>query len=123
MKTMKMPTSDSYTEFLIESLKDIEHAAHFIEAILEEEDPEPELLRNALRKVVEAHFRSNHQSPKVSSLYQQFDKILTESGCAEIYAFVQFLDAMGLKIAIAPLAPEPLNLTPETENNPETVTA
>ena len=123
MKTMKMPTSDSYKEFLIESLKDIEHAANFIAAILEEEDPEPELLRNALRKVVEAHFRSNHQSPKVSSLYQQFDKMLTESGCAEIYAFVQFLDAMGLKITIQPLAPEPSNLTPETENNPETVTA
>ena len=51
MKNVKMPTSDSYREFLIECLKDPEHAAGYIEAILEEKDPEPELLRNALRRL------------------------------------------------------------------------
>ena len=50
MKEMKMPTSDSYREYLIESLKDAEHAGGFIGAILEEKDPEPTLLRDAIRK-------------------------------------------------------------------------
>jgi hypothetical protein len=47
---MKMLTSDSYRESLIESLKDAEHAAGFMGIILEEKDPEPALLRNAIRK-------------------------------------------------------------------------
>jgi len=38
---MKMPTSDSYRESLIESLKDAEHAGDFIGAILEEKDSDP----------------------------------------------------------------------------------
>ena len=59
MKEMKMPTSDSYREFLIESLKDAEHAGGFIGAILEEKDPEPALLRNAIRNVIEARIRMN----------------------------------------------------------------
>jgi DNA-binding phage protein len=59
MKEMKMPTSDSYRESLIESLKDAEHAGDLIGAILEEKDPEPALLRNAIRKVIEAGIRMN----------------------------------------------------------------
>ena len=50
MKNVKAPTSDSYREYLIESLKEPEEAAGFIGAILEEKDPEPALLRNAIRK-------------------------------------------------------------------------
>jgi DNA-binding phage protein len=123
MADVKIPKSVSYEEYLIESLKNLEESAGFIEAILEEENPESHLLRDALRKVVIAQTRINNLSPIAKHYGERLDRILTESGCAEIYAFVQFLDAMGLKIAIAPLPPEPLNLTPETENNPETVTA
>ena len=50
MKNVKAPTSDSYREYLIESLKDPEEAAGFIGAILEEKDPESALLRDAIRK-------------------------------------------------------------------------
>ena len=38
---MKMPTSDSYREYLIESLKEPEEAAGFIGAILEEKALNP----------------------------------------------------------------------------------
>jgi hypothetical protein len=48
--SIKMPTSDSYREYLIESFKQPEEAGGFIGAILEEKDPEPALLRNAIRK-------------------------------------------------------------------------
>jgi DNA-binding phage protein len=123
MQDLKIPRSDSYHDYLIESLKDIEEAAGYIEIVLEEGHDDPRLLPKALRNVTEAHLKMNKLSDSAQLLHQNLDKILTESKCAEIYAFVQFLDAMGLKIAIGPLAPEPSNLTLETENNPETVTA
>jgi DNA-binding phage protein len=102
MKNVKMPTSDSYREFLIECLKDPEHAAGYIEAILEEKDPEPELLCNALRKVIEAYVTSNKLPESAKQHHEKLDKILTQSGCAEIYTFVELLDALGFRVAIAP---------------------
>jgi putative component of toxin-antitoxin plasmid stabilization module len=55
MKEVKMPTSDSYYNYLIESLrKEPELAAAYITATLEEQDPEPELLKMALSNVAEA---------------------------------------------------------------------
>ncbi|MGK7900619.1 MAG: DNA-binding protein, partial [Hormoscilla sp.] len=80
--------------------KNPEHAAAYIEAILEEEDPEPQLLRNALRKVIEARFRSKLLSENDELLHQRLDAMLTKSGCAEIYALVEFLNAVGLKLTI-----------------------
>jgi DNA-binding phage protein len=102
MKDVKMPTSDSYREFLIECLKDPEHSAGYIEAILEEKDPEPELLRNAFRKVAEAYAKSNQLSESAKQHHERLDKMLTQSGCAEIYTFVELLDALGFRVAIAP---------------------
>ena len=94
------PTSDRYREFLIERLKDPEHSAGFIEAILEEPDPEPELLRNALRKVVEARAKMNKLSKEVKQQHDRLDKMLTKSGCTEIFSFVEFLDMLGFKVAV-----------------------
>lgn len=100
MQKVKMPKSDSYDEFLIESLKDSEHAASFIEAILEEKDPEPALLSNAVRKVVEARMRMNNLSDSAKLKYENLDKMLTASGCSEIYSFVELLDALGFRLAV-----------------------
>lgn len=123
MQDLKIPTSDSYHDYLIDSLKDIEETAGYIEIVLEEGHDDPRLLPKALRNVIEAHLKMNKLSDSAQLLHHNLDEILTQSKCAEIYAFVQFLDAMGLKITIQPLAPEPSNLTLETENNPEKVTA
>lgn len=95
-----MPTSDSYRDSLIESLKDAEHAAGFIGAILEEKDPEPALLRNAIRKVIEARIRMNSLSESAKQNYEKLDKMLTESGGSEIYSFVELLQALGFKLEI-----------------------
>jgi DNA-binding phage protein len=100
MKEMKMPTSDSYRESLIESLKDAEHAAGFIGAILEEKDPEPALLRNAIRKVIEAKIRMNALSDSAKEHHEKLDKMLTESGGSEIYSLVELLEALGFKLEI-----------------------
>lgn len=102
MKNLKMPTSDSYREDLIQFLKDPEHAAGYIEAILEEEDPEPELLRNALRKVIEAWERCDRLSESTKQLHEKLDRILTKSNATEIYTFVELLNELGFQITITP---------------------
>ncbi|TAE01564.1 MAG: transcriptional regulator [Oscillatoriales cyanobacterium] len=66
MNNVKMPRSDSYREYLIESLKEPEESAGYLEAILEEKDAEPELLRNAIRKVIEARIRMNALSDSIT---------------------------------------------------------
>ncbi|MEG4504735.1 transcriptional regulator [Microcoleus sp. F6_B4] len=123
-----MPTSDSYREYLIESLKEAEEAAGYIGAILEEKDPEPALLRNAIRKVIEARIRMNALSESAKEHHEKLDKMLTESGGSEIYSLVELLEALGFKLEItvadtdlpadsesteigeSELSPEPANL-------------
>ena len=100
MKTANMPKSDSYREFLIDSLKDPEHAAGFIEEILSEKDPEPALLSNAISKVVEARKRTNEFSPEARECLEKLNAMLTESGGAELYKLAELLDAIGLKLAV-----------------------
>lgn len=125
---MKMPTSDSYRESLIESLKEPEEAGGFIGAILEEKDPEPALLRNAIRKVIEARIRMNALSESAKEHHEKLDKMLTESAGSEIYSLVALLEGLGFKLGItvenselsadsestefgeAELSPEPANL-------------
>src|SRR4028118_348316 len=97
---MKMPTSDSYRESLIESLKDADHAGEFIGAILEEKDPEPALLRNAIRKVIEARIRMNALSESAKEHHEKLDQMLTKSGGSEIYSLVELLEALGFKLEI-----------------------
>jgi len=94
--------SVSYHEDLIQFLQDPEHAAGYIEAILEEEYPEPELLRNALRKVIEAWAKSDRLSESTKQLHEKLDQILTKSNATEIYTFVELLNALGFQIAISP---------------------
>lgn len=128
MKNVKAPTSDSYREYLIESLQEPEEVAGFIGAILEEKDPEPALLRNAIRKVIDARMRMNALSESAKQHHEKLDKMLTESGGSEIYSFVELLEALGFKLEItvadtelsadsestelgeAELSPEPANL-------------
>lgn len=77
MKQEKMPTSDSYHPYLISHLKDPSYAALYIEAILEEEDPEPELLKMALSHVAEALGEQN-MTPEQAKLHQEkLDELLS----------------------------------------------
>ena len=100
MKDVKAPTSHSYREYLIESLKDPEESAGYIGAILEEKDPEPALLRNAIRKVIEARIRMNVLSESAKEYHEKLDQMLTESGGSEIYSLVELLEALGFKLEI-----------------------
>lgn len=107
MKDVKVPTSRSYHEYLISSLKDPQEAAAYIETFLEleEKGPEPELLRSALKDVVEARLQSNNLSEEAKQRYEKLDKILLETGGTEIYSLVEFLDALGFRIAVSEAMP------------------
>ncbi|GAB4194861.1 MAG: hypothetical protein Fur006_40850 [Coleofasciculaceae cyanobacterium] len=104
MKNVKMPTSDSWLDSLIESLKDPEEAAAYIEVALEleEKDPQPDMLRLTLKDVVEARVRMNNLSEEAQRSYEKLDKILLETGGVEIYGLVELLDALGFRLAITP---------------------
>jgi len=97
-----MPTSRSYQTFLIESLKNTEEAAGYIEVILAEGSDEPLLLRNALHNLVEACASMNKLSESAQQHHEKLDKMLTQSRGAEIYTFVELLDALGFRVEIAP---------------------
>jgi DNA-binding phage protein len=104
MKEVKTQRSRSYREYLISSLKDPERAAGYIGVMLEldEEGFEPELLRSALKEVVEAREQMNNLSEEAKLRYEKLDKILLETGGAEIHSLIEFLDALGFRIALAP---------------------
>ncbi len=107
MKEVKTQRSRSYREYLISSLKDPEHAAAYIEVMLEldEEGFEPELLRSALKNVVEARVQMNNLSEEAKLSYERLDKMLLETKAAEIYSLIEFLDALGFRIAVSEAMP------------------
>ena len=100
MKNVKIPTSVSYDKFLIERLKNPEHAAGFIEAILSEENSEPELLCNALKKVIEAYGSHKNSSESDQEYSKKLDKILTTINSQEIYNFISLLNSLGFQVEI-----------------------
>jgi DNA-binding phage protein len=102
MKDVKVPTSRSYREHLIESLKDSEHAAAYIAVMLEldEEGYDPKILHSALAEVVEARKQQGNFSEVAQQHLEKLNKILGETGGEEILALIEFLDALGYQIGI-----------------------
>ena len=100
MKELKAPTSRSYREYLIDSLQNSERAAGYIAVMLEldEEGYDPKMLSSALEEVVEARKRTGNFSSTAQQHYEQLDKILAQTGGAEILKLVEFLDALGYRI-------------------------
>lgn len=100
MKNLKTPTSRSYQEYLISSLKNPLEAATFIETILEAEAPEPELLRMSIADVIEARSHANNLSEEAKLKWEKLDQILQERGSDEIYALAELLDALGFRLEV-----------------------
>ena len=97
---VKMPTTRSYQEFLIESLQNWEETAGYIEITLEEGGDEPKLLPMVIQDVVEAYAKKHDLSESIKLKHETLDKLLTADSCAEIYAFVELLDALGFRLAV-----------------------
>lgn len=102
MKNVKAPTSSSYHDYLISSLKDYEHAAAYIAVMLEldEEGYDPMVFSSALEEVVEAREQLNDFSPLAQLHHQKLAQILTQTGGKEVLALIEFLDALGYRIAV-----------------------
>ncbi len=98
---MKASTSDSYHDYLVRSLHDPEEAAAYLEAILEEEDPEPELLKVALLDVAEALGKAHVTSEQRKFYSEKLDEILSQSGSQEVYGLANWLNGLGLKLTVA----------------------
>ena len=106
MTEVKIATakSRSYHDYLISSLKDIEEATAYLETFLEldEEGCEPEILRSALKDIIDARILANNLSEIAKERYEKLDKLLSENAGNEIYTLIEFLDALGYRIALVP---------------------
>ena len=92
MQSIKVPTSRDYQEYLIESLQNPKRAAGYIAAILEEEDPEPELLASALDDVAMALGEDSDR---------EWVKDFGASGKSQaVYELTEWLDGLGLKLTV-----------------------
>lgn len=102
MKDVKVPTSVSYQEHLISSLKDNLEAAAYIETFfeLDEDGYDAKLLSNAIKNVVEARKQSGNISEAAQKHYEQLDNILASTGGAEILQLIEFLDALGYNLSV-----------------------
>jgi DNA-binding phage protein len=100
MNSVKAPTSVRFRDYLIDSLRDPEEAAEYIEAVLEEEDPEPTLLKSALLDVLEAFDKAAVLPEKTEHHHQKLEKFLTPLGSREIYQLAGWLKELGLKLTV-----------------------
>jgi DNA-binding phage protein len=97
-----MPKSLPYHPFLIESLrKKPELAAAYITATLEEEEPEPELLKRALTDVAEALGQPKMTPEQYELHLKKLDELLSQQGSDAIYNLGTWLNALGLKLTVA----------------------
>ena len=101
MKNAKMPTSDSYQDYLIEALKDKIHAAAYLTAHLEDDEPEVGLLELGLTNVFEALGEPNMSADDAKLQLEKLDSLLSQNGMATIYALANWLNTLGLKLSVA----------------------
>ena len=94
-----MPTSRSYHSYLIESLKDPQEAAAYLDAVLE--DGNYKELHLALRNVAEARIAtlSNGQLTPDQEVTQQ---VLSQQSQLDLYILLKMLDSLGFKLSITP---------------------
>ena len=103
MRNEKMPTSDSYHDYLISSLKDPNYAALYLEThfeLDEDEDIDPELLRLGLSNVAEALSEGKMTSEEAKQHLKNLDKLLSEKGSYVIYKLGEWLGILGLKLTV-----------------------
>ena len=100
MNNVKAPTSRSYQELLIASLRNAEEAAGYIEVTLTEASDETKLLQMVLKDVIDSRLKFHNLSESAQLQWEKLDKMLTASSGSEIYCFVELLEALGFKLGI-----------------------
>jgi len=94
-----MKKSNAYQPTLIESLRDAREAEQYLNAALEEDDPELFLL--ALRNVAEAQEGVAQLAEKTKLNRESLYKMLSERGNPELKSIDVLLHAMGFRLAVA----------------------
>ena len=103
MPTTK-PKTESYRERLLESLRDPEQAAHYLNACLEDEDPRVFLV--ALRDVADSHGGIRALSRTTELNRESLYRMLSKSGNPSLNSLAAVLNACGLRIAVQSTAPK-----------------
>jgi len=94
-----MTKSKAYQLDLIESLRDPGEAERYLNAALEEDDPELFLL--ALRNVAEAQGGVARLAEKTKLNRESLYKMLSERGNPELRSLDALLHALGFRLAVA----------------------
>ncbi len=94
-----MKKSKAYQPDLIESLRDPREAEEYLNAALEEDDPELFLL--ALRNVAEAQGGVTQLAEKTNLNRESLYKMLSERGNPELRSLEALLRALGFRLAVA----------------------
>jgi probable addiction module antidote protein len=93
-----MRKSTAYQSDLIESLRDAGEAKEYLNAALEEDDPELFLL--ALRNVAEAQGGVGQLAEKAKLNRESLYKMLSERGNPELRSLDALLHALGFRLAV-----------------------
>ena len=98
MNNAKIPPSDSYDEYHIKELQDIKYAAVYLEAVIEDHDPEDiqtNFLKLALNDVALAL-----ASEQLTTHTETLETILQKQGAEAIYGLADWLKGLGLKLTV-----------------------
>ena len=94
-----MAPSKPYQPELIKALRDPREAAHYLNAALEDGEPEAFLL--AIRNVAEAQGGIAHIAEKTKLNRESLYRMLSERGNPELRSLDALLHALGFRLAIA----------------------
>ena len=98
MNNGQTPASDSYREYHIKELQDINYAAAYLEVHLEDHEPldiETNLLKLALSNVAEALAPA-----QLTTHTETLETILQKQGAEAIYGLADWLKGLGLKLTV-----------------------
>jgi probable addiction module antidote protein len=98
---MNAPRNVSYQGYLLESLKDPEEAAAYVEAVLELDDSAALLL--ALRQVAKAHGMAE-VARRADVGEKSLFRALSENGNPTLDTINKVLHAVGLRLSVTPAA-------------------
>jgi probable addiction module antidote protein len=96
--------TESYRERLLESLRNPDEAAHYLNACLEDTDPRVFLM--ALRDVADAHGGIRAISRETELNRESLYRMLSKSGNPSLDSLAAVLHACGLRLAVHSTAPK-----------------
>ena len=96
--------TESYRKSLLESLRDPDEAAHYLNACLDDKDPRVFLL--ALRDVADARGGIRALSRETRLNRESLYRTLSKAGNPSLNSLAAVLDAFGLRLAVQSTAPK-----------------